>query len=259
MPVMLIGFLVGGLIGALVGGFTGFAIGGLLGYFLARPLLGRFIRSRIAQVQARFLDAVFAVMGALCKADGQVTQDEIQVAETLFDRLRLNEPARAQARQAFTRGKQPDFDLDAEVAQFARAARGQRPLLMMFMQVQLAAVGADGQIHPAEHEMLLRVARGLGLPEAEVERMEAMLRGAAGRGAGGRSQPDLDWAYQVLGVSSDASDETVKKAYRKLVSENHPDKLASKGLPESMRAMAEEKTRDITTAYDRIKEARALS
>lgn len=259
MPVMLIGFLIGGILGALFGGFTGFAVGGLLGYFLARPLIGGLIRKRITQVQTRFLDAVFAVMGALCKADGQVTRDEIQVAEALFDRLRLNEQARAQARQAFHRGKQADFDLDAEVANFAQAARGQRPLLMMFMQVQLAAVGADGQVHPAEHEMLLRIARGLGLPESEVERMEAMLRGAAGGTQRGRSQPDLDWAYQVLGVSPDASDDTVKKAYRKLMSENHPDKLASKGLPESMRAMAEEKTRDITTAYDRIKEARALS
>jgi len=256
---MVIGFLIGGIIGAIFGGFTGFALGGLLGYFLARPLIGGLIRTRIAQVQARFLDAVFAVMGALCKADGQVTQDEIQVAETLFDRLRLSEQARAQARNAFNRGKQPDFDLDAEVAGFARAARGQRPLLMMFIQVQIAAVGADGEVHPAEHEMLLRVARGLGLPEAEVERMEAMLRGASGDAQAGRSKPDLDWAYRVLGVSSDASNEAVKKAYRKLMSENHPDKLASKGMPESMRAMAEEKTRDITTAYDRIKEARGIS
>lgn len=255
---MLGGFLIGGLIGALFSGWSGFFIGGLIGYFVARPLLRWAIRARFGQLQTQFLDSVFAVMGAICKADGQVTDDEIRVAEQLFERLRLDEAARARARTAFARGKAVDFDLDAEVARFAASARGQRALMSMFLQLQIAAVGADGRIHPAEHEMLVRIARGLGLSEAEVARMEAMLRGAASgdAGAGQRSSVDLDWAYQVLDVSPQASDAEVKKAYRKLINENHPDRLAAKGLPESMRPMAEEKTRDLTTAYDRIRQAR---
>ena len=255
---MLGGFLIGGLIGALFSGWSGFFIGGLIGYFVARPLLRWAIRARFGQLQTQFLDSVFAVMGAICKADGQVTDDEIRVAEQLFERLRLDEAARARARTAFARGKAADFDLDAEVARFAASARGQRALMSMFLQLQIAAVGADGRIHPAEHEMLVRIARGLGLSEAEVARMEAMLRGAASgdAGAGQRSSVDLDWAYQVLDVSPQASDAEVKKAYRKLINENHPDRLAAKGLPESMRPMAEEKTRDLTTAYDRIRQAR---
>ena len=255
---MLGGFLIGGLIGALFSGWSGFFIGGLIGYFVARPLLRWAIRARFGQLQTQFLDSVFAVMGAICKADGQVTDDEIRVAEQLFERLRLDEAARARATTAFARGKAADFDLDAEVARFAASTRGQRALMSMFLQLQIAAVGADGRIHPAEHEMLVRIARGLGLSEAEVARMEAMLRGAAsgGTGTGQRSSVDLDWAYQVLDVSPQASDAEVKKAYRKLINENHPDRLAAKGLPESMRPMAEEKTRDLTTAYDRIRQAR---
>lgn len=256
---MLGGFLIGGLIGALFNGWTGFFIGGLVGYFAARPLLRWAIRARFGQLQTQFLESVFAVMGAICKADGQVTDDEIRVAEQIFVRLRLDETARSRARAAFNRGKAADFDVDAEVARFAASARGQRPLMAMFLQIQISAVGADGSIHPTEHEMLVRIARGLGFSEAEVARMEAMLRGGAGsQGEGvGRGQVDLNWAYEVLGVSPQASDDAVKRAYRKLINENHPDRLAAKGLPESMRPMAEEKTRDLTTAYDRIKQARA--
>ena len=76
---------------------------------------------------------------------------------------------------------------------------------------------------------------------------------------GGAAANELDRAYQVLGVSPDVDDTTLKRAYRRLMSENHPDKLASKGLPESMREMAEQKTQEITHAYDLIKQARSQS
>jgi DnaJ like chaperone protein len=59
-------------------------------------------------------------------------------------------------------------------------------------------------------------------------------------------------------VATDASDAEIKRAYRRLVSENHPDKLAAKGLPESMRQVAEERTREINVAYELIKESRGF-
>ena len=94
--------------------------------------------------------------------------------------------------------------------------------------------------------------------------LEAMLRAGARSGGAGQAgvRPPSVWledAYTALGVAPSASDAEVKRAYRHLVSENHPDKLAARGLPESMRQLAEERTREINVAYDLIKDSRALA
>ncbi len=264
---------VGALIGYAVNSWRGALIGGLMVWALL-PLLGRLLLKtavkKISAVQTQFLDSTFAVMGAVCKADGHVSENEIRVAEALFDQLRLNGDAREAAKRAFNRGKSADFDLDAELARFAAASRAQPMFRQMFLQVQVSAIIADGQMHAAEHAMLSRIARALGLSDRDLAMLEAMMRSGAGGFSGGGAGPNgggsggvgrdapgsLDDAYQVLGVAATASDAELKRAYRKLMSENHPDKLAAKGLPESMRALAEEKTRRITAAYQRIERAR---
>ncbi len=251
-------FFIAAVLGYATGGFRGLILAVALVYGVSW-LLRHAVRSGLGQVQTRFLDSTFAAMGALCKADGKVTRDEIKVAESLFDRLRLSAEQRESAKAAFNRGKSPDFDLDAEIAGLRAASRGRGPLLQLFLQVQLMAIAADGGVHPAEHAMLVRMARGLGLAEAHVAQLEAMLRTGAAAGGAGTARParqKLDDAYAALGVSPAATDSEIKRKYRRLMSENHPDKLAGKGLPESMRAIAEERTREISTAYRLIKEAR---
>ncbi|WP_192035793.1 co-chaperone DjlA [Halomonas sp. YLGW01] len=251
---MVIAIVIGALLGYLIGGPIGLLVGGGLGYWLVQRLKKSVI-GKLAGAQAQFLESTFAVMGCMCKADGQVSEEELEASRRLWDRLGLSEAQRAKARADFTRGKGPDFDLEAELAKVRGVVGSQRALLQVFLQVQLAAIAADGQLHPAEHEMLLRVARGLGCSEAEIAQIEAMLRGGAGAG-GAPEGPSLEDAYRVLGVSEESSDAEVKKAYRRLMSENHPDKLAGKGLPESMREMAKERTSEISNAYERIKKAR---
>jgi DnaJ like chaperone protein len=247
---------IGGLIGFAVGRWGGLLVGALIGWFVSQSLRSSSIGNTLRQAQAQFMESTFAVMGAVCKADGRVSADEIRIAEQLFDRLHLSGAARDMAKAAFSRGKAEGFDVDAEVARFVQITRGQPALLQMFLQIQLSALAADGVVHPAEHQMLLRIARGLGVPESEVLRLEAML-GGGGRGDASPGQK-LEAAYRILGVDPTAADADVKKAYRQLMSQHHPDKLAAKGLPESMREMAEQKTREITVAYDTVKQARGL-
>src|SRR5690606_30168890 len=146
----------------------------------------------------------------------------------VFDRLRLNAEQREAAKAAFNRGKAPGFDLDAAVDAFARIGRG--PLLQLFLQVQYMAIAADGKVHPAEHAMFVHVARRLGLTERDVAQLEALLRTAS---AGARSQAGqppprqrLEDAYAALGLNPNATNAEIKRAYRRLMSQNHPDKLA---------------------------------
>lgn len=249
--------LIGGMIGLFTGGFGGLLLGAAMGYgvgyLMSRVLLPR----GLGEIQRQFLDSTFAVMGALCKADGQVSRDEIRVAEQFFDKFGLAGEQRKAAQAAFNRGKDDGFDLTAEVQKLRGLVRGNAPLLQLFLQVQLSAIAADGVLHEAEHEMILRVAQLLGLSELDVRRLEAMLGAAPGGHAGAAAGAEpLDDAYQTLGVDASASDAEVKKAYRRLMSKYHPDKLASSGMPENMRSVAEERVRDIRKAYDRIKEHR---
>ncbi|HKJ19649.1 MAG TPA: co-chaperone DjlA [Woeseiaceae bacterium] len=249
----------GAIIGAIAGGLPGFIIGGLIGYG-AGFLLRQSLVGGLRVVQSQLLDSVFAVMGALCKADNVVTRDEINAVEQMFGMLNLQGEQREQAKAAFNRGKQPEFDLDAAVDQFARISHGRRPLVQLFLQLQVMAISADGRVDPTEHAMLVRIARRLGLSEADVSQLEALLRagttGPSGRGAR-PTQSKLADAYIALGVTPDTDAAGIKRAYRKLISQNHPDKLAARGLPESMRAVAEERSREINSAYDLIKEARS--
>jgi DnaJ like chaperone protein len=249
------------LLGFWIAGTQGMLVGALIGFGLSRMAQAG-ARQGLLTVQSQFLDSTFAVMGALCKADGVVTRDEIRVTQELFARLHLSPEQTDAAKASFTRGKASDFDLEAEVDRFVQSARGGVGMLQLFLQVQLSAVAADGQVHPAEHAMLVRIARRLGLSELDLAQLEALLRAAAGGAATAGAPPPkqrLDDAYAALGVSPEASEAEIKRAYRKLMSENHPDKLAAKGLPDSMRQLAEERAREINVAYDLIRKARQFA
>ena len=250
--------VIGAILGLVFRGFPGLIVGGLLGGVLSYLAL----RERLRRVRHQFVETTFSVMGALCKADGVVTRDEIGVVAQIFTLLHLTPEQTESAKAAFNRGKAAEFDLDGVVGVFARVAPPGSILFQLFLQLQLMAVVADGQVHPAEQAMLLRVARGLGLAERDLAQLEAMLRAAASGASAPGAVPSpqrLADAYAVLGVTPGASDADVKSAYRKLIRENHPDKLASKGMPASMRAVAEARAREINAAYDLIKKTRGLT
>jgi len=261
--------------GKLIGGAFGFMLGGPLGALLGAALghgfdsgLGGLEQaggpgfSHRERTQMAFFTATFSVMGHLAKADGRVTPDELRIATAVMDRMVLTPAHRHAAKELFTKGKQPDFPLDAVLDQFLQECRHDANLVRIFIEIQLHAAYADGAMHPEEARVLAYLCQRLGIPRGEFERIDAAVRAQQyfRGGAGGRAGTGvpLEEAYAALDVSPEATDQEVKRAYRRLMSRHHPDKLVAKGLPEEMVKLATEKSQEITRAYDRVKEARGM-
>jgi DnaJ like chaperone protein len=244
---------IGGLIGSLIAGPFGTLLGVVLGHRWDESKSGGSARA----VSRLFFETTFEVMGRVAKADGRVSEDEIRVARLIMRGMRLNEPQVQAAIEHFTRGKRADYPLGSRLDALAAQIDGRTVLARAFVQIQLQAVLGAGAVGAEKRQVLNRIASALGVGRAELDEIEAVVRGASHRA--GQSPPlSLDVAYRVLGVSAEASDDEVKTAYRRLMNRHHPDKLVARGLPKSMIGMAEQKTREVRTAYERIKEQRGF-
>jgi len=297
-----LGKLLGVLIGFLlvrhpVGAFVGLVLGHALD---ERRRQAAAVRSYGPQQQAQWLDGAFAVMGCVAKSDGRVSEDEISAARSAMQMLRLDRAQQQAAIAAYTRGKAPDFELEAVIQRVAGLCRGRPDLRSMFLQLQVLAALAGNDLRGRPREILQMTAAGLGVSGLEFLRMEAAARlfhhhasGAprAGGGAGyGSSQSAssgngagngsgygssggsggtrrtttlspaerLAAAYATLGVTANEDDTAVTRAYRRQMSQNHPDKLAASGLPPAMMEVAKEKTQRIREAWEIIRDARGL-
>lgn len=262
------GKVLGGTFGFFMGGPLGAVLGASLGHSFDKGLegmSGTALPGGQARTQLAFFTATFSVMGRLAKADGRVSEDEIAFARAVMVQMQFSAQQKKLAIELFNQGREPDFDLDGVLQQFRTECHRRHSLMQMFLEIQLQAAYADGELHPAERELLLHVFAVLGFSRHEYEHLEALVRtsrmGGSSGGYGPRGEaitPTLDEDYAVLDVSKSASDGEVKKSYRRLMSQHHPDKLVSKGLPEEMIKLANEKTQQIRKAYERIKAARGM-
>ncbi len=272
-----LGKVFGGTFGLMLGGPLGALLGAAIGHQLDRGLEGfesfpRLEPGRHQRIQMAFFTATFSVMGHLAKADGRVTEEEIAIARRIMERMDLSPDMREAAIRLFREGKSPGFPLDETLDQFRREIGRRASLVRLFLEILLQAAYADGSLHPKEERLLLHICNRLGFSRFEFQAlrafMEAQLRFSQAqyqyrqqrrnryRGAPGRHQPSVNDAYAVLGVTPAASDGEIKKAYRRLMSQHHPDKLVAKGLPEEMVKIATEKTQKIREAYEIIQRHR---
>lgn len=249
------GKIAGGAFGFMLGGPLGAALGAVLGHQFDKGVGGaaRISLNDQERVQAAFFTATFSVMGYIAKADGRVSRSEIALAERIMAQMHLNAAQRQAAIELFNQGKRETFSVDEALEQLRQVSHRNRNLLRMFLEIQIQAALADGVVDDAEYRVLARIADHLGFDKAQIRHILDMLQAG---GVPGRAKPSLDDAYRTLGVKPGAGFEEVKKAYRRLMNQHHPDKLVSKGLPEEMIAVATEKTQTIKAAYEQIKEAR---
>ncbi len=262
---MFAGKIIAGLLGLLIVGLPGLLIGLVIGHFFDRGLAAAmgFGGAQLAEIREVFFATVFRLMGYLAKADGRVSEEEIAHTEQLFAQLGLADDQRQEAIVLFKEGAGSDFDAETTARAFLRAG-GAHPALRQTLFMFLVALAfADGELHHGERDALGRIGLALGYSEAAVNDLLRMataqeqFHGHAG--AAPSNAPTLDDAYAALGVDASASDAQVKRAYRKLMSENHPDKLSARGVPEDMLKLATEKSQEIQAAYELIRKTRGTS
>jgi len=248
------------LIGFLFLGFVGLLLGFIIGSFLDRFKaihVGGTGSFNLVRRQTIFLETVFILMGKLAKSDGRVSETEISHVEQFMRKLNMTREHRLKAIAWFKQGASPGYDIHPKIDEYL-AVCGNSSNLKQMLLVYLIILGlADGHLNAAEKSLLQSVAERLGYDAQQLEHLLDMvinqMHFASGRTA---SASALDDAYKALGVAKDASDHEIKHAYRRLMSQYHPDKLMGQGVPEEMIAVATEQAKEVQTAYDLIKKHR---
>jgi DnaJ like chaperone protein len=247
------GKIFGFIIGFMFGRFFGAILGLWLGHAFDKRQGFKSLIRKGSERQAMFFNSTFAVMGHVAKASGRVTETDVRIATLLMDQMKLSGQSRVDAQTAFRQGRQADFDLLKQLELFRQATQGRVELAQMFLEIQIQTALTDGELHANEKQILSVIAAKLGLGaqlDALLARWQAEF---SHHQAPQGNKISLIDAYLLLGVKESASDQDIKRTYRKLMNEHHPDKLVAKGLPAEMMALAKTKAQDIQVAYERIK------
>ncbi|MCJ8313948.1 MAG: co-chaperone DjlA [Saccharospirillaceae bacterium] len=273
------GKLIGGGIGLYSGHIPGLILGLIVGHIFDRslqqtkdPFAGSIPQRGV--MQAVFFQATFLVMGKLAKADGRVSEHELQAARSVMTQMGLNETQRMEAMKLFTQGKTNDFDI-SEILSELRDSMGRRSsLTQIFLEIQLQTAYSDGKLHSSERIVLQSICQYLNINKLQFELINQRVYAQQQFNKSRRQYQQqnrqqghqktsffndtqlLDKAYASLGVKKTSSLPDIKKAYRRLMNQHHPDKLVAKGLPQEMMQLAKEKTQEIQTAYEMIKKSR---
>lgn len=266
------GKIVGSLIGLALGNpfliIAGLLLGHLfdIGWFakwFGMSHLGGGVHNR---VQGVFFNSTFKVMGFLAKSDGRVSENEIRFAEQVMREMSLDAAMRTEAIRLFNEGKSSGFDVDATLVELRQVCWSKPSLLKVFIEIQIKIAHVDGDIlSPAKRQALEYVCRQLGIAGFNFNQFDQRYRAQQSyqRYQQSYQRPNdprahLSEAYAVLGVDATVSDADLKKAYRRLMSQNHPDKLMAKGLPPEMIKLATQKTQQIKKAYEQVCKARGI-
>ncbi|UUX51246.1 TerB family tellurite resistance protein [Nisaea acidiphila] len=243
--------------GKIIGGAAGLALGGPIGAMLgatAGHAVDRFASAdapkddkdeQAATKKIAFTIGVVVLSAKMAKADGVVTRDEIAAFREVFH-IPPEEVRNVGRVWDMARRDVAGFEIYAQ--QIARLFNPGSPVLEELLLSLFHIAKADGVIHQNELAYLERLAEIFGFDETAFQRIRAV--------AGDKDAED---PYSVLGIAHDAEDAEVKRVYRTLIREHHPDRLIAEGLPEEFVAAATEKMAAINAAYDRITKQRGMS
>ncbi|MCG8472591.1 MAG: co-chaperone DjlA [Desulfobacterales bacterium] len=247
-----LGKVVGGAIGFALGGPVGAVAGAVFGHAFDKDAseMDKQERRRLSgneEAQMTFFVAAFSMLAKLSKADGRICENEVASIDQFMSRdLHLNRESRNIAINIFREAANSPEPFEGFARQFYNTFKTQPRMLEVMLDVMLRVSTADGQFSRQEEELILSAVQIFEYPTESYLKLKA------------RYVDQSDKYHAVLGCDRSDSDEFVKKQYRKLVNEYHPDKIASKGLPEEFTHFAEEKFREIQEAWENVRKERGI-
>ncbi len=258
------GKILGALFGLALLRLPGLFVGLLVGHLFDMKMATSLARFRALfqeqdDQQGLFMYSTFATMGHIAKATGVVTPAHIRQARHFMQQLGLNEGQQQEAQAAFRDGKASNFPLTAQLQEFYQHYRRQGDVLQYFIEIQLGIANADGPMSNQQYLLLQQVAQQLAISRLQLEQLLAAYRAQQRFNQRDIKKPEshaLQDAYKVLGVDSACSEKELKRAYRKLMAQHHPDKLMAKGVPAAMLDVAKRRTQEIQAAYELLKSKR---
>lgn len=262
---MFYGKAIAGLIGLLSGGLFGLVIGVFVGHSFDRGLVRTFnfgSPENIARIKDSFFETNFLLLGYLAKVDGRISESEIAHTEQVIAQMGLDGEQRKRAIEFFRGGSAAGFQVESTLVAFNQICGSQKHLQQTLLAFLISmALADDHGLVEAEHVALQDIAGRMGFSSARLQQFLGMAEAQGSFNnrshSGSGSDPSLKDAYSALGVAQSVTDKELKRAYRKLMSENHPDKLIAKGVPEQMIKIATEKSQKILAAYDTVTKHRA--
>jgi len=240
------GFAVGGPLGALIGGFAGHAVDKIRGAQEAPEQLEgpEETAGPSGAKQVAFTVAVIVLGAKMAKADGAVSRAEVEAFKQVFQ---IPPQDVKNVGRIFDMAKKDARGFEPYAKQIAWMFRNEPAVLEELLAGLFHIARADGTVKQSEIDYLHKVSRIFGLDQQSFERVRAMFLGAD------KSDP-----YEVLGISRNKSNDEIKKAYRKLIRENHPDTLVAQGMPEEFVKVANQRMAAINAAYDEIEKQRGI-
>ena len=236
--------------GKIVGGFTGLAVGGPLGALLG-GIAGHAVDKARDEEEGggdvnsiAFTIAVIALGAKMAKADGHVSPDELRAFREVFQ---VPESEVKNVARVFNLARRDIAGFESYATQIGTMFRNQPKVLEDLLDGLFHIARADGHFADEEDDYLHRVATLFGFSGAEFARIRESHVG-----------PDAADPYRVLGVGRDAPPDDIKKRWRALVREHHPDALQARGVPQEFVDIATKKVASINAAYDRIARERGF-
>ena len=251
-----LGKMIGGTIGFALGGPIGAVAGAAFGHTFVDKKEDDYLRSipgkdgvlsSNEEAQLVFFTAAFSMLAKIAKADGRINETEIRTVEQfMIHELQLDGSGQETAKNIFRQAVSAPQEFDDFARQFYSVFRYQPNILELMLDMLFRVSAADGKVSSGEEVMLRSAVRIFGYSGRDYERLMS------------RYMKKSDPYYAVLKVDENSSNEEIKKKYRELVREYHPDKIEAKGLPEEFIKFAGDKFNEIQEAYEHIRKVRGF-